>query len=191
MAFIYTNRKDQVYYLHTGKTKSGRPHWFMSTKSAGLLADAIPEGYELWESPEDAQVFVRKLPPRIVTKAEVELVQNIARTKAQTHHTIVDAKGKSIIVYAADDDLGFRGELMSALGDPDPTRTRRFMERSLQYVAMLRFELIDPKARTFFAYRWCFLGSIDDWFPLESGPLATVAKEYLPHLGAESFFELM
>ena len=106
MPFTHTNRKGKVYYLHASKTKSGRPHWFVSTKSAGALADALPEGYELWEDPQDAQVHVRKIPPRIFTDAELNLVRGLARAKAQTPYTIVDVdvKAKAIIVYAADDE---------------------------------------------------------------------------------------
>ncbi|HEV7222659.1 MAG TPA: hypothetical protein VGN42_08160 [Pirellulales bacterium] len=39
--------------------------------------------------------------------------------------------------------------------------------------------------------RWCYLGSIDSWIPLDSGkPLELLANHSLPHLGRESFFEL-
>jgi hypothetical protein len=57
---------------------------------------------------------------------------------------------------------------------------------------MMRFVLSDPASRTFDAERWCFLGSIDDWYFLEAGkPLATLLKKYLRHLGKQSFYELM
>ncbi len=57
----------------------------------------------------------------------------------------------------------------------------------------LKFTLCDDDKRLFAASRWCYLGSIDDWFPLFDGlkPLSELAKNYCPHIGEESFFELM
>jgi len=121
----------------------------------------------------------------------VKLVWDLARGKAQSRYTIVDVKGNAIIVHAAADDLDARSRALSAFGDPDLVRIRRFMEQDLQYHPMLRFVLVDQTDRMFFAYRWCFLGSIDDWFPLDSGPLSALAAKYIPHIGAESFYELM
>jgi hypothetical protein len=189
MPITYTNRKRQLYYLHAGKTASGKPRWFMSTKAAGELAQAIPEGHELYEDPESAQVFVRKIPPKLIDDAELELVRQLARTEAQTPYTIVIVKDKSIIVYAAEAiraNLGF----MAMLGAPMDA-TRQFMEDNLRYVPLLRFTLADAKARQFAANRWCFLGSIDGWFPLSSGPLLELAARFIRHIGAESFFDLM
>jgi hypothetical protein len=58
---------------------------------------------------------------------------------------------------------------------------------------VMRFTLVDEKTRTFTAARWCFKGSIDDWWPLMGarGELTTLVAKYCRHLGLESFFELM
>jgi len=57
---------------------------------------------------------------------------------------------------------------------------------------MLRFTLTDEKNRQLSADRWCFRGSIDDWFPLSDyEELSKLVAEYCRHLGRESFFELM
>jgi hypothetical protein len=54
---------------------------------------------------------------------------------------------------------------------------------------------VDEKDRTFRAQRWCFRGSIDDWIDLwqsgASGKLAALVKKFCPHIGQESFYELM
>ena len=59
----------------------------------------------------------------------------------------------------------------------------------------MRFTLIDEDERTFRCQRWCFRGSIDGWIDLwmsgGSGPLADLVERYLPHIGKESFYELM
>jgi hypothetical protein len=155
--------------------------------AAGDLAKEIPEGYEFYERPDSAQVFFRKIPRTAITDAEANLVRQLAHHKAHTRYTIVDVENKAIIVYAADaDDLDARVELLSAFGAPS-ANMRGFIERRQRYTPMLRFKLIDPKSRQFWADRWCFLGSIDNWYFLESGELESVANKLIPHLGAESF----
>ena len=57
MVVEYVNRKGRKHYLHEGKTKTGKPMYFFSMKSEGNPANAIPEGYEIYEHP-NAQVFV-------------------------------------------------------------------------------------------------------------------------------------
>ena len=55
---------------------------------------------------------------------------------------------------------------------------------------MLRFPLVDPVNRLFGAERWCFFGSIDNWYPLSKiGRLDTLVEELAKHLDQESFFE--
>ena len=56
---------------------------------------------------------------------------------------------------------------------------------------MMQFTLIGKGTREFAVERWCFRGSIDDWFPLSYGELKTLVARYGRHLGKESFFELM
>lgn len=189
MAVTCTNRKGKAYYLHVGKTKTGKPRWFMSTKADGNLAEAIPEGFEFYENP-DGQVFVRKIQPKIVSDAEVELVRELARSKARTRYTMVDVKGRAIIVYSGGNDVEARVGLMSVLG-ADAASTLKFIEENMRYHPMLQFELLDETTRVFHASRWCFLGGIDGWFPLAAGSLGKLAEKFLPHLGAESFYELM
>ncbi|HKZ77528.1 MAG TPA: hypothetical protein VI750_07685 [Pyrinomonadaceae bacterium] len=57
--------------------------------------------------------------------------------------------------------------------------------------AELQFVLVDDKRRLYQARCYCYLGSIDDWVEIgKGGPLATLAKRYIKHLGQESYFEL-
>jgi hypothetical protein len=58
---------------------------------------------------------------------------------------------------------------------------------------MLRFVLLGGEGRQFWAERWCCRGRMDGWFALSGGPgeLAPLVARYGPHLGRESFFELM
>jgi hypothetical protein len=60
MPVTHVNRKRDTYYLHAGKTKTGKPRYWFSKTTEGDLVKLIPEGYEVYENP-DAQVFLRKI----------------------------------------------------------------------------------------------------------------------------------
>src|SRR6266550_2570739 len=52
---------------------------------------------------------------------------------------------------------------------PQACRVRRSLSwigANATYLPMFRFSLVDEDKRLFFVARWCFKGSIDDWFPL-------------------------
>ena len=63
------------------------------------------------------------------------------------------------------------------------------------YLKVMRFTLVDEKDRTFRVQRWCFRGSIDQWIDLwmsgSEGKLSDLVKKFCPHIGQESFYELM
>ena len=127
---------------HTTSTSAGPRLASRSTgspKAEGDLVDAIPEGYEVYENP-DAQVYLRKIVPQIVTPEEVAVVKEGLKRFAPGQNCLVDVRKADIIVYHSK-----RGSL---------------------YQKMLRFTLDDKKDRTFRVQRWCFRGSIDDWIDL-------------------------
>lgn len=164
MAVTHVNRKRQTYFLHEGKTKTGKAKFFFSKDSEGTLPDAIPEGHEIYENP-NAQVFLRKKTLQLVSDEEVAVIKAGIRQYAAGLNYIVDVKGNQIVIYEG---------------------------QGRSYHQMLRFTLTDEKPRRFFVERWCFRGSIDDWFPLlGGGELSEVVKKCCRHLGRESFYELM
>jgi hypothetical protein len=73
MPVTYVNRYRDTYYLHVGTTKTGKPRYWFSKKPEGELVESIPEGYEIYENP-DAQVFLRKVQPQVITPFEVAVV---------------------------------------------------------------------------------------------------------------------
>jgi hypothetical protein len=56
---------------------------------------------------------------------------------------------------------------------------------------VMRFTLADEDERAFRVQRWCFRGSIDLWMSGSEGKLSDLVKTFCPHIGRESFFELM
>lgn len=64
MAFAYTNSKGTTYYLHTRRVtlKGGREqqiYYFAKTPKAGTM-DAVPSGYEVFESKNGLPVLRRQ-----------------------------------------------------------------------------------------------------------------------------------
>ena len=157
----HVNRKGDVYYLHEGQTKTGKPKYFFSKQAAGNLCSQIPDGFEVYENVR-GQVFCRRIQPKLISDEEVAVVREAIRKCGKEYLAAVEVKKKDIIAY----------------------------ERELP---VLRFTLKDDVERLYSANRWCFRGSIDDWWELifAPKPLAELAARYCPHIGEESFYELM
>lgn len=186
MPVTQTNRKGQTYYLHAGTTRTGKPRYWFSTKAEGDLAGSFPEGYEVDEDP-DAQVFLRKQKPQVVTPGEIAFVRDGLVRYAHGQNCLIDLRDEHIVVYHAErvtidlEDFGFGSREL-------PARYRGYMK-------VMRFSLVDEEARTFWAQRWCFRGAIDRWIDLgmsgSRGKLPDLAKKFCPHIGQDSFYELM
>jgi hypothetical protein len=191
MAIEHINRKGKTYYLHEGKTKTGKPKYFFSLKSEGNLVNTMPKGYEVYENP-NAQVFLRKIQPQIVTPEEVAIVRDGVKRYAKVKHYIVDVKGKRIVVYLCDQNVDALTALTSMGLGGSTAKMQETLLRSVTYSPMMQFVLEDEKTREFGVERWCFLGSVDDWMMLDSGrDLKALVKKYGAHLGQESFYELI
>ena len=68
MAYERCNRRGDVYLLQAGKTRTGKSRYYFGRKLTGDPVEAVPSGYEVFESPERGQVFLRN---GHVTPAEV------------------------------------------------------------------------------------------------------------------------
>ena len=168
MPVTHVNRYRHTYYLHVGKTKTGKPRYWLAKNSEGDLVDTMPEGFEVYENP-DAQVYFRRIVPQIVTPEEVAVVKDGVRRFAPRQKCLVDLRKAHIIVY--------------------------YSKHGSLYQKILRFTLNDKEERTFRVQRWCFMGSIDNWIDLWAcggiGKLPALVREFCPHIGQDSFYELM
>ncbi|MBW4472869.1 MAG: hypothetical protein KME45_21205 [Stenomitos rutilans HA7619-LM2] len=191
MSVEYTNRRGRKHYLHEGKTKTGKPKYFFSMKAVGTLVNTIPDGYEIYEHPS-AQVFLRKIPPQIITPEEVAIVREGVKKYAKLDDFIIDVKDNQIVVYLCDQNVDNLMEIALPVSSADATRMRATLIQSLSFSPTMQFVLEDVQIRTFVVERWCFLGSVDDWIALDrSTNLNALVKQYGQHLGKESFYELM
>ena len=190
MPITYVNATGKTYYLHQGTTKTGKPKYYFSLKKTGKLVNIIPDGFEIYETP-NAQVFLRKIPPKLITDEERQLVEAGMKQYSNVHNYKIDVKGNTIVIYTADQGAD---EFSNRLKDWNPViskaNIRALFALSVHYSPMLQFTLEDSERRVFSAQRYCFLGSIDDWIDIGHGELATLVKTYLKHLGKDSYFEL-
>src|SRR6266481_4973583 len=181
---IYTNAKGKTYYLHQGTTKTGKPTYYFSLEREGQLAEAIPEGFEIYENP-NAQVFLRRIPPKLITDEERQVVEDGMRKYAAVQDYKIDVKGNAIVIYTADQDIDALADVFKDMY-PNPsanTQLRTLLRQGIHYSPMFQFILDDEKRRTFTVQRYCFRGSVDDWIDIGYGPLTTLVKQYVKHLG--------
>jgi len=190
MAIEYENRKEQIFYLHEGKTKTGKAKYFFSLKKEGDLVETIPEGFEIYENPQ-AQVFLRKILPKLITDEEIRVVEKGLEKYSELKKCIIDVRKEVITIFVSSRELNpfeIRDEALSRFLNLDEVEKQ--LEQNAHYTPLLQFVLTDKDQRIFTAQRFCFLGSIDNWINIgNSQPLSQLVKQYLKHLGQDSFFE--
>src|SRR6266567_504020 len=94
-------------------------------ESNGALAESIPVGFEIYENP-NAQVFLRRIPPKIITDEERQVVEDGMRKYAEVQDYKIDVKGNAIVVYTADQDIETLAGLFKDM-DSDPTTNPQLM----------------------------------------------------------------
>jgi len=191
MPVHYINRKSQKYYLHQSSTSKGKPKYFFSMKSGGTSVDKIPDDHEIYEN-VNAQVFLRKKQRKIISDAEVALVEEDLKLASKTRPCRLEVKKNAIIIYEANQDYSILAELRVISSGPRAIDPEKFLARILSYTPMMKFVLVDEEQRIFIAQRYCFRGSIDDWIEIgKPDLLPKLVKQYVKHLGRDSFYELL
>jgi len=83
------------------------------------------------------------------------------RTYADVKDYKIDVKGKAIVIYTADQDIGTLAELFKDLS-PTPSANRQLMSllrKEIQYSPMLQFLLEDEKTQTVYRTTLLLQGS--------------------------------
>ena len=188
----YTNRKGRTFYLHGGRTKTGKQRYFMAkTVREGALSE-MPDGYEFTES-INAVVSVRRIESgrTLIHDEDVEVVRKeIARHKHLAGYR-VDARGSAIIVYEPLGGLGtnFFDETERLFGDTRNRLAREALDlKRVRYEPVFRFER-SPDG-SYSASRMSYRGE-GGWMPLNLGRLSELTKSYIRNLGTGQFFELL
>ena len=66
-----------------------------------------------------------------------------------------------------------------------------YQERHLRYAPEMQFVLVDKDKRIFQARRFCYRSWKNDWIDIGNpNAIETVSKEFIHHIGKQSYFEL-
>ena len=60
MPITYINRQRDIHYFKGVKTKRGKYRYYVTKKITANLLEKLPEGFEIYEHPENAKVVLRK-----------------------------------------------------------------------------------------------------------------------------------
>jgi hypothetical protein len=186
MSIEHVSRSGKVYYLHGKAGKGGKPNYFFSTDADGPLVDVVPNGFEIYEN-VGGQVFLRRIPKKVIADEELAWTRTALTAHAEEWRYKTEVKKNIITVYETD----IHDDWSSVLPWVSPAREKQFRIQHANYMAVLRFILVDPAQRRFAPERYCFRGSVEDWISLgPPAPLPALLKKYVRHLGRDSFYEL-
>lgn len=173
--------------MHKGRTKKGNAKYFFSSKNDGHIIATIPDGHEIYEN-LNAQVFLRKIQPKIIQDEEVcQIEKELSKHKKPNHYKI-DVKKNTIVIHKINQDYEAISQLFPFA---DKSKVENLIISKSTYSPIMRFILDDKEKRLFTTERFCFKGSIDDWIYIGGpSPLQKLSKRFIKHLGKESFFEL-
>jgi len=195
MPIFHKNCYGQTYVLHGGKTKTGKPRYYMSQSTEGNLAESLPDGYEIYEKP-GGTVYVRKIPKTPILPHELQYVQD--KVAPLNFLGIKMRFGWSSPLDAP----AFRFLSPEERAFHERYRTRfeaeiRGNEIIIYEIShgrarpIMKFALNDEENREYVAHRWCFKGRIDDWIRIgKPGQLRDLVDKYCPALVTDDFFDL-
>jgi hypothetical protein len=195
MPVTYTNRKGHTYYLCQGMTKTGKLRYYFARQPKDEFPGQIPEGYRISES-VNGVVSLVKDQPQLILPQEIASVETALDRHPKGRDYRVDVKKNQIMIYERlGPDMDTWNDIFGAFSPLPPEILRRRIQKQLDKMArfspILRFILIDPEERKFRSERWSYMGDIDDWIDIgESGKLEKLARQLIPKLGTDDFFEL-
>ena len=202
MTVTHINRRGDTFYLLQGLTKTGKPKYYVSKKPGANTVEQIPDGFELYESPVDGIVHVRRIRPTGILPNERELAIRIIRKLTERDLFFAECEENSLVIYWPDQDPVAVRALMSRMfgmpvvpGHAIPSITGGEVDsevlRMLRNSPVLRFTLQNEAKRTFVTARMRYSGGGEFWLPIsKAGKLEELVRTFAPHLGRESLFDV-
>lgn len=216
----HTNRRGKTYYLHEATTRKGQRRLVMKASPTNAMTE-LPDGYEITEGVNGEVSVRRVAPRAItelelrLVQAELakrDLMGYRAAVKGPYITVYEPVKRpediEELLGFQATFARSFVDQIASQLPDdsPDAARVRELLGKaekephetvvrrtveSSRVEPVLRFHLLDARKRLFDVERMTYRGE-GGWHCLHDPlPLREAAEKYLPHLGEESFFELV
>jgi hypothetical protein len=193
MPVTYTNRKGHTYILCKSVTKTGKPRYYFAREPKGEPVEEIPEGFEIGES-VNGLVFLKKARPAQILPEEVTAVEAAVGRHPKSRNYRVSVKHDRIEIHEqvgpdAEDLIRVLGQQGFGIPGLDE-RIRAERERHARFTPVLRFILADAKRRIFRVERMHY-GGRNEWFDIRpTGPVDRLARQLIPTLGTNVFFEL-
>ncbi len=182
----HTNSKGQVYFFREVTDKRGTQIICSQKESASDLA-AIPQTHEIVESP-NGQVSCRTKVQRELLPEEAALARNLVQELASRQRVLfTEVKKKALIIHFKETS---RIDRIAKHLPMHRGEDLAFLAANIPFQPMLKFELSDKESRTFAAFRMCWMGE-PEWMFLEEDSLIPLLEKYVPHIGKESFYELL
>jgi len=191
MPVNYTNRKGQTYRLCQGTTKTGKPRYFFAREPKGAPVSALPVGYHIAESVNGVVSLVKDR-PQVIADTELTAVEAAVQRHPKRGDYQVRVKDHTIVIFERQGpDIAALEAIFGHLG-PLPQSAVEHLGQTGHYIPILRFVLLEREQRVFSAQRWHFSGSIDDWIYIgHSGQIAALARQFVPRLGTDAYFEVV
>ncbi|MEI7893207.1 MAG: hypothetical protein WCI05_08950 [Myxococcales bacterium] len=188
-ALAYTSLRGDTYYLHEGKTKTGKTRYLVAKQvGAGALTE-MPTGFEFTESINGVVSVSKAKPKSVIPEGDVELVQAaLARCSHLQFHKVREVKGE-IVVFQADKMEGMH-EMVSRLAI-FPVRAERDLFDLMgpgDYSPVMKF---CPTDKEYEVCRMTYRGKGGWSYPLATGSLASLARRFVPAIGTDAFYDLM
>jgi hypothetical protein len=201
MSITYTNRKGVTYYLCEGQTHAGKPRYYFGREPQGKEVLRIPDGYEISES-VNGMVSLVKAQPQLIRAEEIAAVEAEVRRHRRADSFRVRGTRNQVEVYKR---TGDNPDMILEILKKDPLfklrfqmengleeRVREPLERHARFEVVLRFVLTDAEKRTFRVERRSYVTSRDKWVHLSlSSSIQELARQTIPKLGTDSFFEII
>jgi hypothetical protein len=190
----YTNRHGSTYYVHEGKTKTGKPRYFVAKTIGEGARPTLPDGFEFAES-VNGVVSVRKVDasaPRI-PEADLAIVRTeMARHRHLRHHRVEAVKGEIVVFEPSGgislEDLAAASSIFGALPHSFEAQLAK-LSPGTRFAPVMKFVPQEDRG-SYAVHRMTYRGRGGWSWPLGLGPLPELARRYLKAVGTEDFFEL-
>ena len=200
-----------TYYLHEGRTKTGKPRYLVKKtiqgvgdgeedgkagKGVAVPLKEMPEGYEFSES-INGVVSVRRVDSAAtranarIPEADVKAVRAEVARHAHLRRCKVTVDKGSIVIHEAQGGVPpeLLRELMGMGSGMGMGGALAGLGSGARYEPVMRFESDDTG--TYAVFRMTYRGDGGWSYPLAAGPLNTLLRRYVRHIGTDGFYELM
>lgn len=182
MALKYTNRIGEEYYFKAVPTKKGKFRYYTTKIEDDCQnINIIPYGFEIYETPEESIVAIRKTVKKLFSNKEISIIEDAIKETTNIVYFLIDVRENILTIY-----IGNRNGMNI---DEYDEKYRDLMIKTQAYSPRMKF--IKKEEKNFIVQRRCYLGSMPDWIDIDkSDDLKELSSKYCYHLDKESFMEL-